>query len=58
MISMGNNCVLATKEDIRSLQEGYSKLQTDMEKRFNQLTIWIVGKSFALGGIIIAILKL
>lgn len=43
--------VLATKEDIL-------KLQVDMEKRFNQLTIWIVGVFIGLTGIIIAVAKL
>ena len=56
---------LATKEDIGflknemiKLREDSLKLQIDMEKRFNQLTIWIVGTSFALAGIVIAVVKL
>ena len=43
--------VLATKEDLL-------KMQVDIEKRFNQLTIWIVGTAVAMSGLIIAILKL
>jgi len=50
--------VLATKEDIGLLREDFLKLQIDMEKRFNQLTIWIVGTFIALAGIIIAVTKL
>jgi len=43
--------VLATKEDLL-------KMQIDMEKRFKQLTIWIVATFIALAGIIIAVTKL
>ena len=39
-------------------KEGLSKLQIDIEKRFNQLTIWIVGSSMAFAGVIIAIIEL
>ena len=48
---LGKKDILATKEDLL-------KLQIDMEKRFNQLTIWIVGTFIALAGIIIAIAKI
>jgi hypothetical protein len=50
--------VLATKEDINKLQLPQKEMQIDMEKRFNQLTIWIVGVFIALTGIIIAVAKL
>jgi len=50
--------ILATKEDIGLLRQDFLKLQIDMEKRFNQLTIWIVGTSIALAGLIIAITRL
>ena len=50
--------ILATKEDLVKVREDFLKLQIDMEKRFNQLTIWIVGTSIALAGIIIAVTKL
>ena len=50
--------VLATKEDITKLQLSQKEMQIDMEKRFNQLTIWIVGVFIALSGIIIAVAKL
>ncbi len=47
--------ILATKEDIGLLRLDFLKLHIDMEKRFNQLTIWIVGTTIALAGLIIAI---
>jgi hypothetical protein len=43
--------LLATKEDI-------SQIRIDIEKRFNQLIIWIVGTFIALTGIFIAVMKL
>ena len=50
--------ILATKEDLVIVREDFLKLRVDIEKRFNQLTIWIVGTSIALAGIIIAVTKL
>ena len=54
--------VLATKEDLLKLElatrEDIMKLQIDIEKRFNQLTIWIVGALVAFAGIVIAVMKL
>jgi len=49
---------LSTKEDIGKLQVSQKEMQIDMEKRFNQLTIWIVGVFIALAGIIIAVAKI
>ena len=49
---------IAEKKDILATKEDLLKLQVDMEKRFNQLTIWIVGTFIALAGIIIAVTKL
>ena len=49
---------IAEKKDILATKEDLLKLQIDMEKRFNQLTIWIVGTSIALAGIVIAVSKL
>lgn len=49
---------ITEKKDILATKEDLLKLQIDMEKRFNQLTIWIVGTFIALAGIIIAIAKL
>jgi len=43
--------VLATKVDLL-------QLQIDIEKRFNQLTIWIVGTLLGLAGIVIALARL
>ena len=54
----GKKDVLATKEDIGKLQIGQKEMQVDMEKCFNQLTIWIIGIFIALSGIIIAVVKL
>lgn len=53
---------LATKEDLQKLQmstkEDNLVLRVDLEKRFNQLTIWIVGVFIALASIIIAVAKI
>ena len=49
---------IADKKDVLATKEDLLKLQIDMEKRFNQLTIWIVGTAIALAGIVIAIAKL
>ncbi len=46
------------KEDMAKLREDNLKHQIDVEKRFNQLIIWIVGTAIALGGLIIAVTKL
>jgi hypothetical protein len=46
----GNLKILATKEDLL-------KLQVDIEKRFNQQTIWIVATGIALAGLLIALVK-
>ncbi len=50
--------LLATKADIALLNENILKLQIDIEKRFNQLIIWIIGTGIALAGIVIAVVKL
>ena len=42
---------LVAKEDLL-------KLQVEIEKRFNQLIIWVVGTGIAVAGLIIAVLKL
>ena len=49
---------ITEKKDILATKEDLLKLQIDIEKRFNQLVIWIVGTTIALGGIIIAVVKL
>jgi hypothetical protein len=50
--------VLATKPDIASLKEDILKFRIDIEKRFNQLTIWIVATGIALAGIVLGAAKL
>jgi hypothetical protein len=42
--------ILATKEDLL-------KLLVDIEKRFNQQTIWIVATGIALAGLLIALVR-
>ncbi len=42
---------LVAKEDLL-------KLQVEIEKRFNQLIIWVVGTGIAVAGLIIAVVKL
>ena len=50
--------VLAAKEDISKLREDSLQLQLAIEKRFNQLTIWIGSTATALAGIIIAVSRM
>ena len=49
---------IAEKKDVLATKEDVLKLQIDMEKRFNQLTIWIVATFIALAGIMIAVTRL
>ena len=49
---------IAEKKDILSSKEDLLKMQIEMEKRFNLLTIWIVATFIALASIIIAVPKL
>jgi hypothetical protein len=41
---------LVSKEDLL-------KLQVEIEKRFNQLILWVVGTGIAVAGLILAIMK-
>lgn len=54
--------MLATKEDLLKLQmstkDDISLLRVDIEKRFNQLTICIVGVFIALSGLILAVSRI
>ncbi len=43
--------MLVAKEDLL-------KLQIEIEKRFNQLILWVVGTGLAVAGLVLAILKL
>lgn len=48
--SMTQNRHLSFKEDLL-------KLQVEIEKRFNQLILWVVGTGLAVAGLVLAILK-
>lgn len=49
--------ILATKQDISLLKEDVLKFQIEVEKRFNNLIIWIVSTGIAVIGILLAFLK-
>lgn len=49
---------LATKEDISRLEKLMLQIQIDIEKRFQTQLITIVSTMIAIGGLIIAIIKL
>ena len=40
------------------IKEDLLKLQVEIEKRFNQLIIWVVGTGIAVAGLVLAIVKL
>ncbi len=40
------------------IKEDLLKLQLEIEKRFNQLIIWVVGTGIAVAGLVLAIVKL
>ncbi|MBS1639131.1 MAG: hypothetical protein JST94_12665 [Bacteroidetes bacterium] len=48
---------LATKDDINSIKQDILKSQIDIEKRFNNMIIWIVSTGLAVVGLILAFLK-
>lgn len=39
------------------IKEDLLKLQVEIEKRFNQLILWVVGTGLAVAGLVLAILK-
>jgi hypothetical protein len=49
---------LASKDDVSLIRQDMLKFQIDVEKRFNQMIIWIVSTGIAVVGLIIAFLKL
>jgi hypothetical protein len=49
--------LLASKEDVALVKQDLLKLQIDIEKRFNQLTFWIVGTDIASAGLIIGLAR-
>ena len=49
---------LPSKDDISLIRQDMLKFQIDVEKRFNQMIIWIVSTGIAVVGLIIAFLKL
>ncbi len=44
-------------KQILVIKEDLLKLQVEIEKRFNQLILWIVGTGLAVAGLVLAILK-
>jgi len=40
------------------IKEDLLRLQVEIEKRFNQLILWIVGTGIAVAGLVLAIVKL
>ena len=49
---------LNEKKDALVTKEDLMRLQIDIEKRFNQLLIWLVATFIAFSGIVIAVIKL
>jgi hypothetical protein len=47
----------SSPKDMPPTKEDLLRIQIDIEKRFNQLTIWVVGTGIGLAGIIIAVAK-
>lgn len=39
------------------IKEDLLKLQVEIEKRFNQLILWVVGTGLAVAGLVLAVLK-
>ena len=50
--------VLATKADIAALKEELPKFQIDVEKRFNNNILWVVGSAIGGVGLIFSMIKL
>jgi hypothetical protein len=50
--------ILATKGDIALLREDLLKFQIDVEKRFYNSILWVVGTGVGVIGLIISIIKL
>jgi hypothetical protein len=48
----------ATKKDIKDLEIKLTHLETKIEKGFKEVIIWVVGAMLAIGGLIVAIIKL
>ncbi len=48
---------LSTKEDVALIRQDMLKLQIDIEKRFNQMIIWIVSTGTAVAGLILAFIN-
>ncbi len=49
---------LATKEDIYLIRQDISKVQTEFEKRFNTIILWVVSTGIAVVALIFASIKL
>ncbi len=50
--------LLSTKEDISLLRQDFLKAQLEIEKRLNNIIIWIVASALASAGILLTIIKL
>jgi hypothetical protein len=50
--------ILSTKEDIAILRQDFLKSQLEIEKRLNNMIIWIVASGIGSVGIILTIIKL
>lgn len=50
--------LLSTKEDIGLLRQDFLKAQLEIEKRLNNIIIWIVASALASAGILLTIIKL
>ncbi len=48
---------LATKEDISILRQDMLKFQVDIERRFNQMIIWMVSTGIGIVALLTAVLK-
>lgn len=50
--------ILATKQDIRELEQRISSLEVRFEHSINRMLIWVVSSIFAAAGLVIAAIKL
>ena len=49
---------LATKEDLRLIDQRISALEVRMEQNTNKIVFWLVGVVFASAGLVVALVKL
>lgn len=48
----------STKKDIKDLEIKIAQLDTKIEKGFKEIIVWAVGAMVAIGGLIIAVIRL